>query len=634
MWKIGSASVRARLGAFVGAWLALTLGVALVAACGLLLAATSRADAGAQAEQLASALAMLAMIAVFASVFVVGSTFSYVVAQRWREFALLRLGGASTWQVRASVLMEAAVVGVAGSLTGCMIGVGGGQALAWAALRHGLVDERLVVRVSVAPLVLAVTLGVAVTLIGANAAARRASRVRPIEALRTASYEQPTMTGGRWIWAALLLFGAFATIHWTPVTEPEDGVSAAVLATFLLIGAGTALSPVLVPPLVWTLAAPTRLGGATGLLARRNTGGAVRRTASTAAPVLVTMALTVGVVGAATTGDVAQMQRLRQETGYEHVVLPNGVPGLTPAVVGALGGVPGARVTAPLPTTALVGDPDSGLLTDPLGAAGVDPDLREVLRLRPVAGTLDDLDDTQTVAVGQDAAEARGWRVGGHIEVGLEDGVVIRPRIVAIVADPASPADLLLPRDLVAALAPVPLAPAAYITLDVGAEPAGTLDALRQAAGASGRLQASDQWLADRERALDHRRQLGLLFLLGLPMLYTGIAVANTLIMATRHRAREFALTRLVGATRARVIGMVAVEALLTVGVGAVLAACVVTVTLMAVSRAVGTAPVVPWAVAGAVVAGCLALALAATVVPTHLLLRRERPIQLVVGRE
>ncbi len=110
---------RERWQLFVGSVLTVSVGVALVQASLLtLLAAVSPATppglSGAEEvaldDRLAAAVSLLGMIAgisVFVAFFVVGSTFSFTVAQRSRDFGLLRLVGASRIVVKAGGLSEA-----------------------------------------------------------------------------------------------------------------------------------------------------------------------------------------------------------------------------------------------------------------------------------------------------------------------------------------------------------------------------------------------------------------------------------------------------------------------------------------------------------------------------------------------
>ncbi len=70
-----------------------------------------------------TALLVFAGVALFVGAFIIFNTFSIVVAQRTREFALLRAMGATGRQVLVSVLIEALVVGFVASLVGLVFGI-------------------------------------------------------------------------------------------------------------------------------------------------------------------------------------------------------------------------------------------------------------------------------------------------------------------------------------------------------------------------------------------------------------------------------------------------------------------------------------------------------------------------------
>ena len=68
-------------------------------------------------------LLVFAGIAVFVGAFIIFNTFSITVAQRTREFALLRTMGASRRQVLRSVMLEALIVGLTASILGLLLGI-------------------------------------------------------------------------------------------------------------------------------------------------------------------------------------------------------------------------------------------------------------------------------------------------------------------------------------------------------------------------------------------------------------------------------------------------------------------------------------------------------------------------------
>ncbi|MCX2182287.1 ABC transporter permease [Streptomyces sp. SKN60] len=121
--------------------------------------------------------------------------------------------------------------------------------------------------------------------------------------------------------------------------------------------------------------------------------------------------------------------------------------------------------------------------------------------------------------------------------------------------------------------------------------------------------------------------RLGLVLVLGIALLYTVIALANTLLMATSARGPELASLRLVGATRAQILRVVAYESLLATALGAVLglAVCALCLGTLGAGLAALGAPVrpdLPWAALGAAGAVCATVAAAGAVLPAWRLTR------------
>ncbi|WP_181807452.1 ABC transporter permease, partial [Streptomyces shenzhenensis] len=187
----------------------------------------------------------------FVSVFVVASTFAFAVAQRRREFGLLRTAGATPGQIRRMVVHEALVVGVLASATGCVLGSYGAPELTEWAVGEGLAPRWFTIGDHTWPYHVAFWTGLFVALCGALAASWRAGRTSPSEALREASVDTRPMTRGRWLFGAALLITAAVTLALTLVTDPGDLLrrKTYVSRPMLLISAVALLAPVLVRPL-------------------------------------------------------------------------------------------------------------------------------------------------------------------------------------------------------------------------------------------------------------------------------------------------------------------------------------------------------------------------------------------------
>ncbi len=576
-------------------------------------------------EGTAAIMGTVAAIAGFVSIFVVAATFTFAVLQRRREFAVLRSIGASAAQVRRMVLGEALAVAVVAALCGDAIGVALSGPVARALTAVGFAPAGFTVTVSWAALIIAAGVGVAVALLGAFAAARRAGRVHPAEALREAAVEVRLMSPARWAFAVLAAAGTVVLAVIGPRLGGPDAIGLSVLTMELAVVAAGLLGPVLIPPVVAVLTLPfSRSTGATGLLVRQNALGNVRRTATTAGPVMVTIALVAGLFGLTGTSQSAMTQADRTRLVAEHVVLPAGTPGITVAAIDRMRESPRSVVSA-LFTTTLVQADRSGEGAVP--ATGVDPTtLPRLVDLTVRSGSLADLTG-ESVAV----ASSTGRAVGDVMPVYL-DGPTPRPlRVVAVVDGPPVLSSVLLPSTLLTTAGAAELAD---VVLADG-DPAE----LARRAGPGTSLSSVSDWLLTRDLASARINRVALIALLGMAVLYTGIAIANTLVMSIGERGREFAVLRLGGATVGQVALAVVAEAVLVVAIGVVLAAVLTGLTLLGVTSTlagvldVAVTPVVPWDVIGPLIVAVSVLALVASLIPA-LLMMRSRPVELAGARE
>ncbi|CAN3978310.1 FtsX-like permease family protein [Kitasatospora purpeofusca] len=155
-------------------------------------------------------------------------------------------------------------------------------------------------------------------------------------------------------------------------------------------------------------------------------------------------------------------------------------------------------------------------------------------------------------------------------------------------------------RRLSSAVVPVALLVGLSGTMSIMTFTAGRAAAAAGGTGssASSVTSANDIWLRQAE--------------LGMLVCFATVSVVNTLVAVTADRRREFALLRLVGATRPQLLRMLSAEAVLTTAVGVLLGATVAGAATSAFSAAVtGSAvPPLPVATCGWIVAGAAALVL------------------------
>ena len=127
--------------------------------------------------------------------------------------------------------------------------------------------------------------GIGIALAGVLVAARRAARVRPLEALRETGAAARVMTASRWILGLFFLAGGVAMLLLVPMVESDGAVAMAIFVSAVLVTGFAALAPLAVPLISWLPRLLAR--GHLGQLAHANLRSGVRRSASTAAPIMV-----------------------------------------------------------------------------------------------------------------------------------------------------------------------------------------------------------------------------------------------------------------------------------------------------------------------------------------------------------
>ena len=235
-------------------------------------------------------------IALFVGAFVIANSLSITIAQRTREFATLRTLGASRRQVLSSIIVESLIVGVIASVLGLFLGLGLAKVLFWLFDLVGFTLPNTGLLFETRTIVVALLVGILVTLIASLRPAIRATRVPPIAAVREgATLPESRFARFRTLGAiiitalgfAALLFGLFGSGLETTQILVFMGIGA-VLVFFGVALFASKVVPVLATALGWPAA---KLGGVSGELARGNAKRNPQRTASTAAALMIGLAL-------------------------------------------------------------------------------------------------------------------------------------------------------------------------------------------------------------------------------------------------------------------------------------------------------------------------------------------------------
>ncbi len=399
----------------------------------------------------------------------------------------------------------------------------------------------------------------------------------------------------------------------------------AAFASMSAIVALTLLAPVYLPTLVRMLCAPFhRSRQATAELVREGAHAGVRRVASTMAPVLVTVGLVVFVTGMTETMDRTIGAGTAAQIPTAQVVAPtDGSPGLTDAAVQAVADAQPAVLGSMLSSHLIMG-------TGWTAVSGVDQTTAHQFLGQVREGSLDRL-RADAVAVNQSVAQQHQLRVGASAPVVWADGTPGTAEVVAVLSDEA-PA-VLMERGAARRHDPAALTPVVYVDgLDLSRINPELTPLAARAMTAESFETAGD---AEEEQLV----RLFIILVLGLSVGYTGLSIANTLVMATADRRREFAVLRLAGATPRQVLRVVVVEAVTVVVLGAVLGLLAAVPGVQGIGRwmasdfGVQAMITYNWPVATATIAACLVIAVAASLLPAWFALRTPA-IQSVGGWE
>lgn len=573
--------------------------------------------------------------ALLVAVFVVASTLALTINQRRREFALLRAVAATPRQIRKLIGTETTLIALVAGVLGSVLGlaVAGGLRDAFAAI--GVIPADFGLAISPLPLLAAVLLGLGAARLAAWAAARRPSSIRPVEALGEAAVERRELGRGRLLtgWG-LVLAGFGGTL--VPLFLRGDVAAASSSMATLVIVIGLAVVGPQVTGLVMRFLVPVlaRLWRISGYLAGANGHANARRVAAAVTPLMLAVAFALATFYGPTAMTAAAQQESARSTTADYVLTAPG--GVSPEVAVAAARVPGVAAATPVVRTSVitattVGDsvevqrtPAQGLAGDQAGAA---------LELGVDAGRLTDLTGG-TVALSRSEADWLDKKLGDEVEFYFGDGVPAKLRLVATYTHDLAFGDFVLPVALAREHIGGRLDDSVLIRRQPGAD-AGAVGAALSALPYPGVVVAPAAVIAAPDGG-ERQAQFYLnLVAAGVIVGYLAISVANTLVLTTAQRGREFALLRLVGTTRRQVTRMMRLEALATVGIAVVMGTlvAVIPLALLNIGLRGNPVPAGPPSVYFGIIAGAVLLGMVAIGVATTVALR-ARPIDAIGLRE
>ena len=558
-------------------------------------------------------LLVFAGIALFVGTFIISNTFAMVVRQRQREFAMLRAVGASPSQVFASVLGQAAVIGVVGSLLG--IGAGVGLVAGLQQMFAGMGME-LSGRIPLDGFTIAISVitGTLVSLVAAVVPARKAALTAPVEAMRDDVVTHDRASRWRTAAGAVLLVGGLVA-----VAAAATGVIADNRPTLLGVGATAIvisvlmLAPTIAGAVLGVLAAPAVRGmRPLGGLAKGNVTRHPKRTASTAGALMIGMAL-VGAASVIAASAQASVRDVVDNESQADLLLQSATRDVPAELVSDVAALDGLQRVDPFRvaySTAVDGE-----VTPVIGAPVGFFD--QTLTVPVVDGATAAMADGQAV-VQELAAGPKGWEVGDTLTVAGSRGTV-DVTIGAVIDSRAIGASVILPDQVFDTVADPTstMTDTVFLLAEPGADIAQIRDQVTELAAPYVVVSVMDGEEFGDAIAQQVNQMLVILYvLLGLSIVIAVLGIVNTLALSISERTREIGLLRAVGLGRLQLAGVVTIESVLTavfgtvlgIGLGAGLAA-----TMPTVFRDEGfTSLVIPWGPLGgllglAVVVGALA---------------------------
>jgi putative ABC transport system permease protein len=523
------------------------------------------------------ALLVFAFVALFVGAFLIFNTFSITVAQRIREFGMLRTLGAGRGQILGSVVVEALAIGILGAL----LGLAGGYAIAvglnglFVALGIDLPTTALVTKTRT--VLVSLLIGIGVTLISSFIPALRATRVPPIAALLALELPQSRRRGVVLAALAVLLGLAGLAMVAIGLFGGAGGGGAAGLigggAVAVLLGVSL-FSPRLVRPLASFAGKPLEmLRRLTGRLARENTQRNPARTAVTAAALMIGLAV-VAFVTVFAAGIKSSIATAVDESFQGELVLQNsdGFSPISPRAADAARQVPGVELVSTLRAA-------QAKLAEGGGkerVSALDRDAGAVIDIDWTEGgpeTLRSLGDREAI-VDKSLASDGDLDPGDKVRFLTQIGA--RPNLT-VVGEYEDKAEL-----FGGAIVTQRLMGTAFDQRD------DTIDFVKLAPGARAeKVQAALIEAMDREfPVVEVRNQqelkenqeeqinqlLGLIYaLLALAVIVSLFGIANTLALSIHERTRELGMLRAIGMSRRQVRTMIRYEAVITALIGALL---------------------------------------------------------------
>src|ERR687894_406548 len=509
-------------------------------------------------------LLAFALISVLVGTFVIYTSFSFIVAQRQRQVALLRAIGAGRGQVLTSVVIESLLVGVVASV----VGYGAGVVLA-TVLTGAFVPgtSPVILPLSAA---IALTVGTAVTMASALFPAARASRVPPVAAMRDVAIDTSHRSLGRLVVGVLLglagggALGAGVAGMTVRGQSPLRLSGGGMLALFI---AAIVLGPIAARPASLGLGRPLPVvRGIVGRLAQQNAARNPKRTASTATALMIGLGI-VSLFLVINASIRASLDHMVDDRFSGDFVIDAGTGftggGLPGTIAEEVGSLPEVEAASGVRVGFAEIDGEAVMLGGFNGATAFD-----LFDVNVTSGHPGDLKEGE-IGVFDEIARSRGWQVGDEIPVVFGDTGTQQFTVVALFDSKDLTGAYVVDTATFDANLPGVGDNQVWLRLGPGVSAAEARDALEPVVADFPSAEVLD---LDEFKAMIKGQYDVILVLvnalMALTIVIAMIGIVNTLVLSVVERTREIALTRAVGASRGQVRSSIRWEALLIASFG------------------------------------------------------------------
>ena len=519
-------------------------------------------------------LLVFAAIALFVGTFIITNTFQMMVRAEQSQFAMLRAIGASGRQVFSIVALQGLLVGILGSA----IGVGAGYLLtrlvSWGLAKSGF--EALQISWSWSITLLALTVGIIVTVIGSLWPARSAALTPPVEAMRQNTQTQKPVWP-RAIIGAVVLALALGLLAWASSNSGQNGLWLGIGAALFLLAMLILVTPLsaaiikVLAGLIWWLRPHARL-------AMRTLTANLRQTANTAAALMIGVALVaVGATLAAST-KASTESVIDQKINADLVVSTEPtVVSLSPNLLNEAAQVSGVKQVDLMTGIGLFRITVPGEKPEQTMMQVTYPQFDRYIKVTPISGSTADYFSqspaTPRAIVSRAWAKSRGLAPGDKIEIGGIHGQEI-VTIAATIDTELIFLEVMVPRSLAAKLGPeaADITTSAAIELKDGADLNKVQREVQKVVSINPFMVVqTHQEAADRVAATVDQVLSVLYALLALSLIIAALGIMNTLSLSVQQRFRELGLIRTVGLSSLGLSLMITVESVLITLAGTLL---------------------------------------------------------------